>query len=325
VAFGDLQAELRGCVPKLSFSYSRTLVNRAWRSVRESHLWSFNLFQSSLVSPQLVTAGTVTTTQGTSTIQFDATALAALNASSSLVSLLTQRQFRPSATPGISGIYSLITFDTVLGVATLDRPMDDLGGTGIAYSVYQAYYAAPMSDFLRWVTVRNLAWADYLDLDMTRQMLDEGDPQRTWVAQPTAIVALGTDQRPGSATLGWPMFELWGQPISPYTYQCYGLRRGTDLVNQTDTLPPAIDEALVLAKARYYAYEWAEANKDMSPRSSGPDFRFLMGAADSEYKKLLIQYRRQDKELVDNYYSIHHLRHESVPHYSTLSGTAGPA
>ena len=324
MAFGDLQAELRGCVPKIPFAYARTLVNRAWRVVRESHLWSFNLFQSSLVSPPLVNAGTVTTTQGANTVIFDATATAALNASSSLVSLVTQRQFRPSASPGIAGIYSIIAWDQV-STATLDRPMDDLGGTAIAYSVYQAYYTPPMSDFLKWITVRNLAWADWLDVDMTREELDKLDPQRSWVAQPTAIVSLGTDQRPGSPTLGWPMFELWGQPISPYTYQCYGLRRGTDLVNLTDTLPPSIDEALVLAKARYFAYEWAEANKDMSPRSSGPDFRFLMGAADSEYKKLLIQYRRQDKELVDNYYSIHRLQRMWVPHYSTLSGTAGPA
>jgi hypothetical protein len=323
-----MQAELRGSVPKLPFSFSRTLINRAYRTVRESHLWSFNLFQSSLVSPPLVNAGTCTVVQGSPTVLFDATATAALNASSSLVSLVTQRQFRPSATPGISGIYSIIAWDQV-STATLDRPMDDLGGAAIPYSVYQAYYTPPMSDFLTWISVRNLAWADYLDLTMTRVMLDENDPQRTWVSQPTALVSLGTDQRGAgtltpSSTLGWPMFELWGQPISPYTYQCYGLRRGTDLVNLTDTLPPAVGEDLVLAKARMYAYEWAEANKDMSPRSSGPDFRFLMGAAQSEYKKLLIQYRRQDKELVDNYYSIHHLHHSWVPHYSTLAGMAGP-
>src|SRR5277367_2452589 len=95
------------------------------------------------------------------------------------------------------------------------------------------------------------------------------------------------------------MFELWGQPVTPFTYMNYGLRRGVDLVNPTDTLPTQVPQELVLAKARYYAYEWAEANKDMSPRSSGPDYRFLMAQAESVYGKLLTKYRRQDKEYVD--------------------------
>ena len=46
MAFQDLVAELRGCVPKLPYAYSKTLVNRAWKTVRESGLWSFNLFTS---------------------------------------------------------------------------------------------------------------------------------------------------------------------------------------------------------------------------------------------------------------------------------------
>jgi len=325
-----MQAELRGSVPKLPFSYAKTLINRAWRHVRESHLWSFNLFQSSLVTPPLVSSGTVTTTQGLSTVTFDSVALAALNASESITSLVTQRQFRPGAYPGIAGIYSIIAFDPIGGVATLDRPMDDATATGTSYSVYQAYYVPPMQDFLTWLSVRNLSWSNSLDLTMTRQELDTKDPQRSLYSTPSAIVALGTDQRGAgtptpSATLNYPMFELWGQPVAPYTYQCYGIRRGTELVNPTDTIAPQVGQSCVMAKARQYAYEWAEANKDMSPRSQGPDFRFLMAQAEAEYKKDLIMYRRQDKEFVDNYYYIHGLTGERIYHYDTIAATAGPS
>lgn len=330
MAYGDMVNELRGSVPKLPVTFARTLINRAWRHVRESHLWSFNLFQSALVTPPLVNAGTVTTVQGASTITFDATAIAALNTSSSLVSLLTQRQFRPSSVPGAGGVYSLIAYNSTSGVATLDRPMDDVSLTAGAYTIYQAYYTPPMRDFLTWISVRNLAWSNSLDLTLTRQQLDERDPQRSLYSTPSALVPLGVDARglgtaTPSATLGYPMFELWGQAIAPYTYQCYGLRRGTDLVELTDTLPAAIDEELVLAKARSYAYEYAEAQKDMSPRSSGPDFRFLIGASEAEFKRLLILYRKQDRELVDNYYSIHRLHGRRVYHYDTLAGVAGPS
>jgi hypothetical protein len=127
-----------------------------------------------------------------------------------------------------------------------------------------------------------------------------------------------------SATLGYRLFELWGQAVTPFTYQCYGIRVGAPLVNPTDTLPPNIDEELVLAKAKHYAYEWAEANKDMSPRSSGPDFRFLMAQTDAEYIKLLTLYRKQDKEFVNNWLTSRGGQvAQRGSYYNTLAGVAG--
>jgi hypothetical protein len=107
---------------------------------------------------------------------------------------------------------------------------------------------------------------------------------------------------------------------------CYGIRRGTDLAAPTDTVPIQIGEDLVLARARYYAYEWAEANKDQTPRAQGPDFRFLMGQAQDLYTKLLTKYRRQDKEFVNNWFTARQLGAASqlFGYYNTLAGVAGP-
>ncbi len=69
-------------------------------------------------------------------------------------------------------------------------------------------------------------------------------------------------------------------------------------------LPAAIGEDCVMAKARYYAYEWAEGSKGDMPRNVGSDFKFLMGASDAEFKSLWKQYRRQDRETVDSWYEI---------------------
>lgn len=324
-----MRAELRGCVPKIPYAYSGTLVNRAWQTVRKSGLWSFNLFESSWATPPLLTTGTATVVQGASTVAFDATAQAAIIAwqLANTYVLVTQLQFRI----GVGGIYSVIAYNLGTGVATLDRPFLDPGGAAQAYQLYQLYYAPPYKDFLGWLSVRNPSFFLFLELDTTRATIDAIDPQRTWYQFPTRLVPYGIDVRgqgtaTPSSTLGYPLFEMWGQPVDPFTYQCYGLRQGVDLVQPTDALPVQVGEDLIMAKAREYAYEWAEANKDIAPRNVGPDFRFLIGQCQGIYAKLLIQYRRQDREYINNYYSQLGSGYSSraIGIYNTIAGVAAP-
>lgn len=325
MALIDMMSELRGAVPKIPYTFTKTLVNRAYKKVREAHLWSFNLFTGAWISPPLITAGLATATLGSDTVTVDATAAAAIIAGSTSYSLITQRQFRI----GIGGIYNIIAWDGA-NTLTLDRIFADPSGTLVGYQIYQCYYVAPMTDFLGWISVRNMQL--FLNLNLTRDRVwaDAQDPQRSWYQFPSDVLPFGIDLRGqgtvnASATLGYPLFELWGQAITPYTYQYYGLRRGVDLVNPTDILPTQIGEDIVMAKARVYAYEWAEANKDMSPRSQGPDFRFLMGSAEAMYKDLLIQYRRQDKELLNNHTAIaaNGGYAWAQSYYNTMAGFAG--
>lgn len=328
-----MAAEIRGCVPKLPFPFARTLVNRAYRVIRESSLWSFNLFESSWITPTMVTAGGLTATQGLATVTFDTVvAVPAILASqiAAPYSLITQRQLRS----GVGGIYNIIALSPTFaadGIATLDRIWADPPLAAGAYQLYQLYYTPPMQDFLMWFSVRNPQMFIDLELRTTRAEIDAMDPQRSWYQFPTRVVPFGTDQRGAgtttpSSTLNFPLFELWGQPVQLFTYQCYGIRRGTDLVNPTDTLPPVLGEDLVLALARSYAYEWAESNKGMAPRAQGPDFRFLSGKTLEEYKRLLIMYRRQDRETCENYYSVRGIALDSraLGYYNTISGVAGP-
>jgi len=326
----DMMNELRGSVPKLPISFTKTLVNRAYNLIRSSNLWSFNLFESSWTSPPLINSGTVTATQGSAALTFDATAIAAINAAQAAqpYSLITQRQFRI----GVGGIYSLIQYNSVTGAATLDRIFGDPGGAGLAYNIYQLYYTPPMLDFRTWISVRNPQMFIDLDLTTTRAEVDAMDPQRSWYQFPTRVVPYGIDVRGAgtgnaSATLNYKMFELWGQPIQLFTYQCYGIRDGADLVNPSDTLPYAIPEELVLARAKDYAYEWAESNKDMTPRATGPDFKYLRGATMNEYKELLKRYRMKDKDFVDNWLTSRQLSPYAyrIGYYNTLSGVAGPS
>lgn len=293
MAFVDLYSELTGSVPKLPVNFAKTLINRAWRDVRRANLWSFLLFEANWTSPALVSAGTVTVTQGSNSIVFDATAATAINAIQfGPPSTITQRQFRI----GIGTIYNIWTWDGV-NTATLDRNYNEPTASGQKYVISQLYYAAPFKDFLDFIVVRDITNFNDLITTKTREWLDMVDPQRTIYYLPTHVVFYQQDQNPQSATYQWPLYELWGNPQYVLTYQIAGMRKGTDMVNATDDLPPAVGADVVMAKARQYAYEWAEANKGDSNQRS--DYRFLMGAADATYQKLVREYRRQDRNTVD--------------------------
>lgn len=326
-------AELRGSVPKLPFAFTKTLINRAWAEIRTSNLWSFNLLDWAWITPPPVTTGTATYTQGSPAIQFNPTAVAAINAMiiANPYVLPTQLQFRGGSIAGISGIYNMIQYNSTTGAATLDKIYADPSGVAASFTLFQDYYVPPVKDFLTLISVRNMQMFLDLELNCTREMIDQRDPQRSWYQFPTYVVPFQTDHRgegtPNqSATLGYMMFELWGVPVTPFTYQCYGIRRGTDLTLPTDTLPYQIGEDLVMARAKYYAYQWAEANKDMTPRAAGPDFKFLMQAANAEYKAYLTRYRKDDREAVTTYMSKFGPDFSSrlFGYYNTIAGVAGP-
>lgn len=328
MSFLTMYAELTGAIPKLPVNYAMTLVNRAWADIRRKNLWSFQLFEANWVSPGLINAGTVTATTGSNTVVFDVTASTAITAialSGPFPTNILQRQFRI----GIGTIYNIWAYSESGGIVTLtlDRPFADPGGAGQSYIILQCYYEAPMQDFRAWINVRDIVNFNDLDFETTRQEIDFRDPQRTMFYLPTNCVTYQQQQNPDSSNYGIPMFELWGQPSYVLTYQLYGIRKGTPLVNDNDNLPPAVGEDAVVALARSYAYEWAEANKGDMSRNVGSDFKFLMGAALAEYKRLYKEYRMQDRELVDSWWGIRRPRGwmgNINGYYNSINASASP-
>lgn len=323
MSFQSMAAEIRGSMPKMPFPYAKTLVNRAFKEVRDKNLWSFQLAEGQWISPAQITQGTATTVQGSPLVHMDTTATAAIVANGSAIySLITQRQFRI----GTGGIYNIIGWNPGTGVLTLDRLYGEASATNASYFIYQVYYASPSKTFLRFMSVRDMT--NFLDLFIvsTREEIDQMDPQRNWFTYPTHVIPYKPDNRPGSATPGYMLHELWGGPTYSLNYQLLYIDKGPDLINPTDTLPMAIGEDVVLAKARVYAYEWAEANKGALDRNNGPDYRFLMGAAAKEFDTLFKNYRREDRETADNYFSAgrRSLFGRAYGQYNSISGTANP-
>lgn len=393
-----MTAELRGTLPKLPTPFARTLINRAYKEIRDRNLWSFQIKEGQWISPAQITAGTATTTQGSTTIAMSQEATNAINTQGNATySLLTQRQFRIGA-GGIYNIYgwnpggvasvtitnggsgytlnptvtitggggtgaqgvALVIGGVVIGVTitsagtgytsnptvsfaggggtgaaadgfwggllTIDRMYGEISVTNAMYQIYQVYYPSPSKTFLSFISVRDMQNFIDLFIAQTRQELDQQDPQRNWYYFPTWVVPYKPDPNPASATYGFMLHELWGAPQYTLNYQLLYIDKLGDLVNPSDTIPYAIGEDVVLAKARVYAYEWAEANKGALERNQGPDYRFLMGASQKQYDFLFKNYRREDKETVDNFFMAGRssLYGRFWASYNSIAGVANP-
>jgi hypothetical protein len=285
------------------------------------------MFESNWTTPAPVLVGKATVTQASPFVTFDATASTALSAivagQQFFTSLINQRQFRV----GIGTIYNIWNYSINGGVVTLtlDRPYQEASGT-TAYMVYQCYYAVPYPDFVHWISIRDIVNFNVLSTTCTRAEIDRRDPQRSIFYIPTHAVPYQIDQNPLSLTFGSMLWELWGQPNFQLTYQLYGLRKGADLVNPTDTLPAAVGEDCVREAARVRAYEWAMANQGDVPRGQGIDYKFLMGAAAADYTRLYKDYRKRDREVVDNFRAKFRRSTPGLvgPYYSSINGVASP-
>jgi hypothetical protein len=313
MALVDMASELSEAIPGLDRIYSKTLIKRAWRVVRDSNLWSFQLAQGGFSTPQLLTAGSISVPGGigSTTLIGDATATSAWAALSFYFSPTVQ-QIRAN---GYS-IYSIIAYDNgsdpssspnfPFATLTLDRPfVDPLPFyTGVGYQMFQAYIPAP-AGFKRWLNIADMFNCWPLDIWTSRRTANMVDPSRLYTSNPICVLPLGTDQRGAgtnnaSATLGQQLYELYPNPSTAISYQTYYVWTGPELINNSDELPYPITQDVVLEKAKTYAYEWAEARKDvMAAKGSGANYLMLKKEAQSTFDIRLKGLRLLDKDAVD--------------------------
>lgn len=287
-AFIDFYNEIIGYArEKIDPSLAKTLVQRAHRDILESRSWSFLIEEGVLQAPQSVSAGSVTVVQFATTVQLDAAAKAALNASPGNVSIGT-RQFRAGTT---NRIYNIDGYNSTTGVITLKEPFSETDVTNGGYSVFKCFYSPPSQDFLRFITVRDLTNGRPLRLNVQKNELDRRDPQRTSTEPPVVVSSYKTDAS------GYPLFELWPIPTSNRGYVCLYVRRGIELSADTDVLPLSIPEELLMTRAQYHLAKWAEMSKGSEPDLQKTDWRFIMSESLARYNELMLKAKKQDDEV----------------------------
>lgn len=305
--FVDMFSEITELVPAMSRVRAKRLINRAWKIVQDSCLWSFQLGQGGFSTPEITTGGTISATLGSNQLIGDATATTAWSALP-LYWAPTLQQIRAQ---GFS-IYSIIAFDLTtnapFGTLTLDRPfVDPLPFfTGVGYQMFQAYIPAPPR-FKRWLTIADMfnCWA--LDTWTSKRTVDLDDPARLYTSNPDTALAIGQDKRGAgtpnaSATLGQQLFELYPNPQTEISYQTYYVAEAPYLVNNTDTLPSPIDEEVVTQKALTWAYRDAEARRDiMAAKGTVGNYLGLKKESEQDFLARLKTLRLLDRDAVDSY------------------------
>jgi hypothetical protein len=203
-------------------------------------------------------------------------------------------------------LYSIVSLDASNPQAVtlkLDRLWMEPGQVNGSYMIYQAYYAAPPG-FKRWFAIRDttnnlmMNWWNKTQIDLANE-----DPQRIIFDQPYFVVPYGNDTRPGSATIGQMLYELWPHPTSqlPYTFQCQC--NWPALSAPSDLLPFPITEELVKLRAYELLSLWKESQKgDEMERGSGANWQFLVGAYKEEYKEVFRLCKNMDRNLAEMYF-----------------------
>jgi hypothetical protein len=216
-----------------------------------------------------------------------------------------------------------VFFVGLQSVLTLDRPWMEPNQVNSGYMIYQAYFPAPPG-FKRWYYIldtTNNNWINWWSY--TQVNLSEEDSERINFLQPTNVIFYGPDTRPGSATLGQMLYELWPHPIMqlPYTFGCQA--NWPALQAPSDTVPYPLTDELVKMRAYEMLYIWKESQKgNEMERGSGANWLFLMQAMRTEYDDRLKRIRIMDRHLVDLYFTKMRRMPNSQQVWGTVTGQA---
>jgi len=287
MAYLDHWSELLGQVPKLDMFLAQKLINRAWRDIRDSRLWSFLVSETTIDAPDAISSGSVTVTQDSSTVIGDATADAAWAAIGNTE--LQKRVFRA----GLGGpIYRIASYASPN--LSLQRNYQESTAAGTVYLIYKCYYPVPATNFIRWISVIDPINGYRLASGRTKAELDFRDPQRSATTQPYVIASYLYDT---TVTPNTWLNELYPHPVVRRSYPALYSHRGLDFVDDTDTLPAIIPDEVLMHRAKFYAYEWAAANSSQHAELRDVNWQYLRSQSMANYAKDIEKAKRNDEEI----------------------------
>lgn len=308
----DLSANLTGEIPELPRLFAQQYINKAMLEIRRDYLWSWNIGEGILVVPDMVTTGSVTVTQFSPAIQFDASAIAALAPLAAAIPKVIDRQFRVPGGP----IYNILSYDFVAGSAILDRIYMESTAAGQNYSIYKCYYdppstdgITPTNDFTRYLSILNNIQGYTIAgrrLTQSRETLNRRDPLRgalgwpfyAFAYKPKPNIVPGTlNLTVGGPGAGQMQYELWPHPVFSVAFLCQYVRAHVNLV-PNDSIPNPCPETLIMYRAMEFAYRWALQNVGRYPSLKGTDWRFLLSEIQKKYALELVTAKRNDKEIM---------------------------
>jgi hypothetical protein len=292
----ELANTIIGEIPRMPYPAAVDQVKRAWKEIRDMRLWSWLQGEGVIIVPDQVNAGTVSLTKLSAAATFDATAITALNTSNTLY--LTTAPVAGRQIKLDNHVYTLLTYDTGTGAATLDHAYLGVTNATATYSVLQAYVKSPGGlDHRLFENVRDADNGYSIGLVGTQAELNSRDHQRSSAGDPYHLVYhhTGTD--------GIPRYELWPHPTAHRGYVAVYFKRGVvdhasvTFPAATFTFPLTLAEDVIQELALYHACLWAEKNKGQFPELGAANWRYVAGEHKRQYQDALVQAKKADTEI----------------------------
>lgn len=259
---------------------ARDWVSNAFRQVSERRPWSWLVKQGQFILPALHNTGTVSVTQGSTTVA---------GVGTGFTSVLVGRQFRLTST---TPIYTITAVDDVLQTLTLDLAWGAKDYAGIGYEIYGAYVSPP-SDFNYFTTIWDPNFNWQLHLNVSQSELNRWDAQRSNRGQ-AYLVAPRDYYTPAGETVPLPRFEVWPHVTSTYVLPFMYVSRATDLQDTGAILPRYIRGDILMELAMAEAARWPGPSME----KVNPYYNLKLAdthATKAEY--MLAELERQDEEV----------------------------
>jgi hypothetical protein len=296
MSLGTVAMNLTRLVPDSPLPRCQTAVSRALEAIYNQVDWSWSKGFGGWLAPGILfDTGSFTTTPYSNQVVADAYATAALIAHTGRP-FLTELQYR---NPGYA-IYDIVEYDynTInpgFVTLTLDRPwMEPTTGPGQPFSIYQAYFVAPVQDFRKFISIQDFTNDQSIDFwSKTQADLANDDPQRQDFSIPLYAVPAGIDQRADSSTYGWQRFELWPHQgnYCPYTLNFRREGQLPQTQNDWQTMVPQapITEHMLEFKAKEILLLDKAAEMEVKVPGSGKGMMLLSTMAQKTYYELFGQ------------------------------------
>ncbi|MBL7983922.1 MAG: hypothetical protein JNM91_02940 [Flavobacteriales bacterium] len=221
--FGDLHKMLHLYAPKVPPGLLKQFVNNSYSRALAANDWSELRGSGAIQLPAPHTTGTVSITNGSSTVTGSGTAFTSAH------------QYKQILFGTRAPFYDIESVDVGAQTLTLSQAYAGADLVGSTYTVQDIYIITP-SDFLHYTDFMDMGvdwWT--LGRDMNQEVLDMYDPRRAITGQRPVHLVNATPS-PFTATIGRPRYELWPRPAAAQTYFFRYIKRKALLVDDDDSI-----------------------------------------------------------------------------------------
>lgn len=272
--FIQMVRSLRLFVPQLSLSLAEQFIRDRYRRLLERRPWSALRGEGEFLFDAAKTDGRVTFVRGTPTITGVGTTFDADDVG---------RQFKAGSG---SPVYTITAVDVGGQILTLDANIGVVTTANASYQIFDGYVTPP-DDFMYFLVATDPIQGYNIRHWVTQDDLNAWDPMRTFFGQPYVLA----DRMMIS---NQPQYEAWPYATTERVIHFYYIKRGADLVDDTDIPIWPIRSDVIVTGALADVCRWPGTAQQPNPMFARLD---IQRTYEAEYEDKLVDLERADESI----------------------------